>query len=128
MTPEFLALFVSAGLLLGLPLIYGAARTRELGIGPILGNREDFPKARGWAGRAQRARLNLLENLVPFAIAVFLLRFPAVSNWWTVTGSYLFLGARLVHALTYIAGIPGPRTLAYHAGLLGTLMAGSQCL
>jgi uncharacterized MAPEG superfamily protein len=59
---------------------------------------------------------------VPFAIAVMLAHAAGVSNAKTVAGAEIFLGARLVHAVTYFLGIPGIRTLTYIAGVVGTAL------
>ena len=65
---------------------------------------------------------NPTENLVPFAIAVMLAHAAGVSNTMTVAGAEIFLGARLVHAVTYFLGITGIRTLAYVASVVGTVL------
>jgi uncharacterized MAPEG superfamily protein len=88
----------------------------------VSGNREDVPEPTGVAGRGLRAHRNLIENLVPFALAVMLARVAGVSNTMTVAGAEIFLGARLVHAVTYFLGITGIRTLAYFAGVVGTAL------
>ncbi len=96
------------------------------GMPVISGNREGAPEPSGMAGRGIRAHRNLLENLVPFAIVVLVARGIGVSNAITVAGAWLFLGARIVHAITYLAGIKGIRTLAYLASLVGTALVFSQ--
>jgi uncharacterized MAPEG superfamily protein len=126
MTPELWILVATALLCLALPLVYVPLYARQAGPGAIAGNREDAPPATGAAGRGTRAHRNLLENLLPFAIAVLVARAIGVSDNWTLAGAWLFLGARAVHAVAYIAGIVGLRTLAYVAGLVGTLMIFTQ--
>lgn len=128
MNSELLALVDSGVLCLVLPLIYVALYAKQVGMPVISGNREGAPEPTGMAGRGIRAHRNLLENLVPFAIVVLVAREIGVSNAITVTGAWLFLGARIVHALSYLAGIKGIRTLAYLASLVGTAMILSQLL
>lgn len=70
----------------------------------------------------QRAHLNFLENLLPFAIVVLCARAIGVSNSLTVLGAEIFLIARLVHVASYAAGATIVRTIAHHTGTLGTLL------
>lgn len=57
-----------------------------------------------WIHRAHRAHLNLLEQLVPFAILVFLVDrmdgFTALTYWTAIA----FFWLRVAHAVGYIAG------------------------
>jgi uncharacterized MAPEG superfamily protein len=122
MTTELWILVATALLCLALPMAYVPLYARQAGAAAVSGNREDAPAAMGAAGRGARAHRNLLENLLPFAIAILAARAIGVSDTWTLAGAWLFLVARGVHAAAYIAGITGLRTLAYAAGLAGTLM------
>jgi len=122
MNIELTCLAASAVLCLALPLVYVAMYQKQVGFPVVSGNREDAPGPTGAAGRGLRAHRNLIENLVPFAIAVMLARAAGVSNTMTIIGAELFLAARLVHAITYFLGITGIRTLAYFAGVLGTAL------
>jgi uncharacterized MAPEG superfamily protein len=126
MNSELLALVDSGVLCLVLPLIYVALYAKQVGMPVISSNREGAPEPSGMAGRGRRAHRNLLENLVPFAIVVLVAHGIGVSNAITVAGAWLFLGARIVHAITYLAGIKGIRTLAYLASLVGTALIVSQ--
>jgi uncharacterized MAPEG superfamily protein len=122
MNTELTCLAASGVLCLALPLVYGAQYQKQVGFQGVSGNREDVPEPTGVAGRGLRAHRNLIENLVPFALAVMLARVAGVSNTMTVAGAEIFLGARLVHAVTYFLGITGIRTLAYFAGVVGTAL------
>ena len=126
MTTELWILAAAALLCLALPLAYMPLYARQAGADAISGNREDAPVAVGAAGRGARAHRNLLENLLPFAIAILAARAAGVSDTLTLAGAWLFLAARLVHAGAYIAGITGVRTLAYVAGVIGTAMIFTQ--
>jgi len=122
MNTELTCLAASGVLCLALPLVYVALYQKQVGFPGVSGNREDVPEPTGAAGRGLRAHRNLIENLVPFAIAVMLAHAAGVSNTLTVAGAEIFLGARLVHAVTYSLGITGIRTLAYIAGVVGTAL------
>ena len=126
MTIELWILAASALLCLALPLVYMPLYARQAGPAAVSGNREDAPAAVGAAGRGVRAHRNLLENLLPFAIAILAARAIGVSDTLTLAGAWLFLAARVVHAFAYIAGITGVRTLAYVAGVIGTVMIFTQ--
>jgi len=122
MNTELTCLAASGVLCLALPLVYGALYQKQVGFPGVSGNREDVPKPIGAAGRGLRAHWNLIENLVPFAIAVMLAHAAGVANSMTVAGAEIFLGARLVHAVTYLLGITRIRTLAYFSGVVGTAL------
>lgn len=119
---EAVALLVSLGLLLLLPQTYANAASLTLGVPTMLGNREDFPELTGWKGRARRAEANLLTNIVPFGFVVALLVSFDLSTGLSRLGAGVFVLARLTHAVVYLLGIPGVRTLAFYAGLIGTVM------
>lgn len=59
---------------------------------------------RPWVQRAYRAHLNLLEQLVPFALLVFLVDrvdgFTALTYWTAI----VFFWLRVAHAVGYITG------------------------
>ena len=122
MTSELFTLVALALLCLVLPPIYGTARSRQVGLRGLIGNREDLPEPEGLAGRGLRAHQNLVENLLPFAIVVLAARAMSVSNQMTVVCAWLFFAARLVHAASYLAGITVVRTLAYGVGAVATFL------
>jgi uncharacterized MAPEG superfamily protein len=126
MTTELWILVAAALLCLALPLVYGPLYIHQAGNAIVQGNREGAPEPTGAAGRGLRAHRNLLENLLPFAVAVLVARVAGVSDGLTVAGAWLFLGARVVHAITYVAGITKVRTLAWFAGVVGIVMIFTQ--
>jgi uncharacterized MAPEG superfamily protein len=128
MTPEIRSLVLLAVLALVLPLFYSFLYGKQVGPAGLLGSRESVPEPVGLAGRGLRAHRNLLENLAPYTIAILVAHVLGVSNGTTVTAAYVFLGARLVHALAYLANIPVVRTLAYNAGVVATLVIAVQIL
>ena len=69
-----------------------------------------------WVQRAERAHLNLMENLIPFAIIVAGTLY-GVSNETTQLGAEVFVVARLVQAIVHILGIPWIRTGAFFVGI-----------
>ena len=103
-------------------LILVQVLTTVLGRGLVaaVGNREDFPSNKpGFAGRLDRAIGNLKEGLIFFIPIVILAAIFQVSNEMTAMGAMLFTGARVAHAVVYLAGIPWLRTLLFLAGVAG---------
>ena len=84
-----------------------------------LSNREEAKPSTGISGRIDRAILNLRENLSLFVPVVSVLAIAKISNGATQNGAILFFVARIVHAITYVFGITGIRSLAWFAGIVG---------
>jgi uncharacterized MAPEG superfamily protein len=122
MTIELSLLLWSAALTFVLVLIAVAGAYMQVGLPPLIGNREGMPEIIGWAGRAERAHRNMLESLVLFAILVLTAKAVGVSNTTTELGAYLFFWGRVAHAVLYIAGIPWVRTAAWAVSILGLLL------
>ena len=91
----------------------------QVGLPKLAGNREGLAPMAGWVGRAQRAHLNMLENLVLFAPLVLI----ADSTGRNVElGAQIFFLARLVYAIVYIIGIPWLRTTIWGISVVGLVM------
>lgn len=122
MTTDMTMLIASAVLtvLLALPYTTGFILTRGLYV--VAGNREDFPAGTGWMGRAHRAHLNMVENLVPFAALVLAAAATGRADAWTALGAQVFFYSRIAHAVVYTAGVPWLRTLAWFGGVVGMAM------
>jgi len=93
----------------------------DLTLGPkyALSNREEAKPSTGISGRIDRAILNLRENLLLFVPVVLVLAIVGISNGITQNGAIVFFIARIVHAVTYVLGITGVRSLAWFAGIVG---------
>ncbi|MGB3636216.1 MAG: MAPEG family protein [Rivularia sp. (in: cyanobacteria)] len=93
----------------------------DLTIGPkyALSNREEAKPSTGMSGRIDRAISNLRENLLLFAPVVLVLAIAGISTGITKNGAIVFFVARIVHAVTYVLGITGVRSLAWFAGIVG---------
>ena len=118
----------SAVLCLALPRRpYLIARATTPGVAAVAGgchcgNRERDFTFPAWAGRAERAHRNLVENLAPFAILVLVAQVAGKANATTALGATLFFWGRVAHALVYLAGIPYLRTLVFGISIVGELM------
>ena len=121
MSIEVSVAVVTALFTLLLVLAFGMGAIRPLGLKTIMGNRENMPVLTGWVGRAQRAHVNALENLLPFAVIAIAVQLANVSNGLSQAAALIFLAARLLHGITYLAGVQGVRTLAWNTGFAATI-------
>ncbi len=128
MTPELKYLVWSAVLTFVLVLIAASGAQLQVGLEKLAGNREDLPEMTGWAGRAQRAHRNMLENLILFAILVLVAQAAGVRNGMTLLGAQLFFWGRVAHAVLYVAGIPWARTAAWGVSVIGLILIALQLL
>ena len=123
MTTDLTMLVLSAVLCLLLPGVYGYGRARAPGGNAWgLSNREQPFEVPAWVGRAQRAHLNLVENLAPFAALVLVAHVTLASSELTAIGASVFFGARVAHAIAYIAGIIYLRTLLFVVAMVGQVL------
>ncbi len=107
-------------------LVSAAGAQGTVSLQTLVGNRDDMPPLTGWAGRARRAHLNMLENLPLFAALVLAAQVSSKLNGTTLLGAEIFFWARLVYAVIYVAGIPWVRTLVWLVSVIGMLMIFSQ--
>jgi len=75
-----------------------------------------------WAQRANRAHLNAVESLAPFAVLVLIAHVAGVAGEATALWCAVFFWARVAHAVVYIAGIPYLRTLAFAVGNVALIL------
>lgn len=126
MTPDLQMLVWSAALALVQMLIAVIGATGQVGLPMLAGNRDNVPPQTGWAGRAQRAHLNMLESLAIFAIVVLVAHVAGRANEMTALGAALFFWGRLAYALVYLAGVPWLRTLVWAVSVAGIVLVLAQ--
>ena len=100
----------------------------QVGLPKLAGNRDGLSPMSGWVGRAQRAHLNMLENLVLFAPLVLIADIASRNNAATGLGAQIFFWARLVYAVVYVIGIPWLRTTIWGISVAGMVMIFMQLL
>ena len=122
MTPELTLLVWSAVLLFVQMIVSVAGAQFQVGLLPLVDNRENLPAITGWAGRARRAHLNMLENIVLFAVLVLVAQIAGKTNAMTLLGCEIFFWARIAYAIIYLAGIPWLRTVAWTVSVIGLLL------
>ena len=122
MSPDLYFLLMSTILCFVQMLIAATGANTQVGLPALAGNREGLPDIVGWPGRARRAHLNMIENLVLFAALVLIAAVAGKANATTAMGAMIFFWARLAYALIYLIGIPWLRTLAWLIGVIGMAM------
>jgi uncharacterized MAPEG superfamily protein len=119
MKTELFYLLLSAILtgLLWIPVVIGYVSAR----GPL--KPEDYRSAPtaplpDWVNRANRAHLNAVENLAPFAAVVLIAQAIGFSTALTGICAAVFFYARLAHALFHLSGVTllMARTVAFTIG------------
>ena len=122
MKPELMLLAWAVVLTFVQMLVAVTGATLQVGLPVLAGNRESLPPITGWAGRAQRAHRNMIENLVLFAALVLVCIVADKTNATTLLGAQIFLWARVGYAIVYIAGVPWLRTGVWFVSAIGLVM------
>lgn len=127
--PIELQLLVWAAILALIQMLIAVAGAQSQVSLPVLaGNRDTMPALTGWALRAQRAHVNMLESLVVFAIFVLVAVTTDRLNETTTLGAQIFFWGRVAYAIIYLAGVPWLRTLVWAVSMVGLLMILSALL
>jgi uncharacterized MAPEG superfamily protein len=122
MKPEMILLLWAVVLAFAQVLVAVTGAFMQVGLPMLAGNREKMPEITGWAGRAQRAHRNMMENLPLFIALVFVGAALGKSNEMTVLGAQLFFWGRFAYALLYTGGIPWLRTGAWFVSVAGMVL------
>lgn len=89
--------------ILWIPVVIGYVSTR----GPL--QPSDYVVAPSsplpsWVNRANRAHVNAVENLVPFAIVVLIANAAGISTLITAISALVYFYARTAHAVVHVTG------------------------
>ena len=122
MKPELMLLAWAVLLTLVQAVVAVQGAMMQVGLPMLAGNREGMPEIKGWAGRAARAHHNMLENLVLFAALVLAAVVAGKTNNTTLLGAEIFVWARVVYAIVYLAGVPWLRTGVWGVSVVGLAM------
>jgi uncharacterized MAPEG superfamily protein len=128
MKPELSLLVWSVALAFVQVLIAVQGAVMQVGLPTLAANREGLPEFTGWAGRAQRAQRNMIENLLPFAALVLVAVAAGKTNNMTLLGAQIFFWARVAYTAVYIAGIPWLRTGVWFVSVIGMILIFAQLL
>jgi uncharacterized MAPEG superfamily protein len=122
MSPDLNFLVWTTALTLMQAVVAAMGATQQVGLPILAGNREALPAFTGWAGRAQRAHRNMLENFMLFATLVLVAQVAGKTNAMTALGAALFFWARLAYAVVYVVGIPWLRTGVWGVSIAGLVL------
>ena len=90
--------------------------------------RPDIVRLPQWAQRLNRAHMNLVENLAPFAVLIIAAQLTGTANDMTALGARMFFWSRLVQIGFHTAGIPWGRTLFFAVGWAGLFVIFMQII
>lgn len=122
MTADLVLLLWAVALAFVQMLVAVLGSISQVGVPRLAGNREDLPECTGWAGRAQRAHRNMMENLPLFIALVLIAHLARRTDAATLLGEEIFLAARVVYLAIYVAGIPWLRTATWAVSVVGMVM------
>jgi uncharacterized MAPEG superfamily protein len=71
-----------------------------------------------WGMRANRAHINAVEALAPFAVLLILAHITGKTDGMTDFWAASFFWLRLTHAVVYLLGIPYIRTIVFTLGFV----------
>jgi uncharacterized MAPEG superfamily protein len=113
-----------------LPLNYvpAVARLSAGGIKWGMSNRESLPEIPPWAERAERAQKNHLENLPMLIVTLLVVQISGQANPTVNMAAISMVAFRLLHAPSYIFGIPPLRSLAFIGSILSLFVVLWQLL
>lgn len=110
MTTSLTYLAWSSLLCVVLWLPYVLERIQRQGLRTVVEYKHEDSEPASWAKRSNRAHLNLVENLAPFAALVLIAN---LTNVGVAGAAALFFWARVAQAIVHIAGVPYLRTAAF---------------
>lgn len=84
-----------------------------------LSNRDKLPEATPFAGRAERAARNTLENFVLFAAIALVAHASGATSPRIAMGAQIFFWARVLYVPVYCAGITYLRTAIWVVSIVG---------
>jgi uncharacterized MAPEG superfamily protein len=117
---KYLALTALLTASLWIPYVVAQVRTN----GPLRPENFVDPTQRPmppWGKRADRAYLNAVENLAPFAVLVILIQLTGKANATTAFLAASFFWLRVAHAVVFWAAIPYIRTIVFTLGYVAVL-------
>jgi uncharacterized MAPEG superfamily protein len=121
MTTELWCLVAFALWGLVLVSIDSLSKTRLNGPKWGLGNRDTQPELPAWLQRTARAIANHKENFPLFATAIVVVTLVGRTNTITAWAAIIYLVARVLHGVIYIAGLTTVRTLVWLVALVANL-------
>lgn len=106
----------------GLVTLEAVGKTATAGPAWNVGNRDTEPAFPAWVQRTGRALANHKENFPLFLAAVVVAHLAGAADRTTAIASVVYVVARALHGILYVAGITGLRTIAYLTGVAAALV------
>jgi uncharacterized MAPEG superfamily protein len=122
MTPDLKILVWVIALTFIQVVVAALAAQGQVGLPTLAGNRDGMRALDGFAGRARRAHLNMLESLPLFIALILIAQIAGKADATTLLGAQLFFWGRVAHWLIYLAGIPWLRTAAWAVSVIGMIL------
>src|SRR5258706_6638695 len=95
----------------------------QVGLMKLVGKREGMPEITGWGGRAERAHLNMVQNLVLFAALVLVAVAAGETKDVAPLRGPIVLWFRGGFAGVYLGGVAWFRGLAWVAFVVGLVVS-----
>ncbi len=119
MTTDLFCLLVLALWSIPLNHIPALARASEAGLEWAGSNRDKVITGPAWVGRADRAQRNHHDNLAMIAAVILIAHITNQADGVTANAAIAILACRILHGVSYIAGIGIVRSLAYVGSIVG---------
>lgn len=126
MTIDLVCLVANAFWGLALVLFEVMAKTRLAGVAWNKSNRETTPELPAWVHRISRALANHKENFPLFLTGVLVVHLVGKNDGVGAIACIVYVVARALHAVVYIAGIEGVRSAFFLVGCIATLVVYSR--
>jgi uncharacterized MAPEG superfamily protein len=127
MSTEFTMLVWSLALTFVQMLVAATGATLQRIVADKSDNRDVLPDS-GWPGRARRAHLDMVENMILFAPLIFIADIAGRDDRMTEIGTQLFFWSRLAFAIACIAGVPRLPTAIWSASAAAMVLIFLQLL
>lgn len=122
LAPDLISLLILALWSIVLNHIPAIARVKQAGVAWGAGNREEPVAVAAWVSRADRAQRNHHDNLAMIATVILIAQVTGQADGVSAIAAVAVVLCRILHSLTYIAGIAGVRSLAYFGSIVGVLV------
>ncbi|MEO0518260.1 MAG: MAPEG family protein [Cyanobacteria bacterium P01_A01_bin.116] len=119
MTTDLMCLLLLSLWSIPLNHIPALGRASEAGVMWAAGNRDEAVTGPPWIGRADRAQRNHHDNLAMIAAVILMAHVTNQADSVTANAAIAILAFRILHGVTYIAGIGVVRSLAYVGSIVG---------
>ena len=117
MTTPFWCLLIALLLPIVLALAGGYFRVREFGVMDNKHPRQQAAKLEGPGARVYAAQANAWEALGMFTAAVAVAHMAGADPGRSATAALLFIGARILHPIVYVANVDWARSLTFFVAI-----------